>query len=84
MIPELGHLALILALLLALIQGTVPLWGASRGDASLMALARPTAAGQMFFAALAFGCLAYAFLTNDFSVKNVAHNSFSQLPLVYR
>jgi len=84
MIPELGHLALILALLLALIQGTVPLWGASRGDASLMALARPTAAGQMFFAALAFGCLAYAFLTNDFSIKNVAHNSFSQLPLVYR
>ncbi len=84
MIPELGHLALILALLLALIQGTVPLWGASRGDASLMALARPTAAGQMFFAALAFGCLAYAFLTNDFSVENVAHNSFSQLPLVYR
>ena len=84
MIPELGHFALIVALLLALVQGTLPLIGAHRGNTTLMGVARPAAQGQFVFVALAFGCLAYAFLTNDFSVENVARNSNSQLPMVYR
>jgi cytochrome c-type biogenesis protein CcmF len=84
MIPELGHFALIVALLLAVAQGTLPLVGARTGNAPLMAVARPTALGQLAFVALAFAALAYSFLTNDFSVKNVASNSFSQLPPVYR
>ena len=84
MIPELGQFALILALLLALIQSVFPLVGAHRGNATLMALARPAAQGQFVFVALAFGCLAYSFMNNDFSVLNVAKNSFSQLPEIYR
>ena len=84
MIPELGHFSLIVALLLAVVQGTLPLVGAQTGNASLMAVARPAALGQLAFVALAFASLAYAFLTNDFSVKNVASNSFTQLPPVYR
>ncbi|MEW5771610.1 MAG: heme lyase CcmF/NrfE family subunit [Pseudomonadota bacterium] len=84
MIPELGHFALIVALLLALTQAILPLIGAARGNAALMAVARPAAQGQFVFVALAFGCLAWSFLTNDFSVENVARNSFSQLPEVYR
>ena len=84
MIPELGHFALILALLLALAQGFLPIIGAHRGNATLMAVARPAAQGQFVFVAFAFGCLAYAFLTNDFTVENVARNSFSQLPKIYR
>lgn len=84
MIPELGHFALILALLLALVQGTLPFVGAARNAPNLMAVARPAAAGQFVFLAFAFGCLAYAFLTNDFSVSYVAANSNSQLPLHYR
>jgi cytochrome c-type biogenesis protein CcmF len=84
MIPELGHFALIIALLLALLQGIVPLIGAQRGNATLMALARPASQGQFVFVAMAFGCLAWSFLNNDFSVENVAHNSFSQLPEIYR
>jgi cytochrome c-type biogenesis protein CcmF len=84
MIPELGHFALIIALLLALTQAILPLYGAQRGNLTLMAVARPAAQGQFVFVALAFGCLAYSFLTNDFSVENVARNSFSQLPEVYR
>ena len=51
---------------------------------TLMSVARPAAQGQFVFVALAFGCLAYSFLTNDFSVENVARNSFSQLPEIYR
>jgi cytochrome c-type biogenesis protein CcmF len=84
LIPELGHFALILALLLALTQSILPLIGAQRGNLTLMAVARPAAQGQFVFTAIAFGCLAYSFMTNDFSVENVARNSFSQLPEVYR
>ena len=84
MIPELGHFALILALLLATLLGTLPLVGAQRGIPAWMALARPLATGQFLFVAFAFGCLAYSFIANDFSVVNVATNSNSQLPLEYR
>ncbi len=84
MIPELGHFALILALLLALTQAILPLVGAHRGNLTLMGVARPAAQGQFAFVALAFACLAYSFVTNDFSVENVARNSFSQLPELYR
>jgi cytochrome c-type biogenesis protein CcmF len=84
MIPELGHLALILALLVAAAQGIVPLVGAARRDATLMAFARPAAITQFALVALAFGCLAASFLASDFSVVNVAQNSFSALPAHYK
>ena len=84
MIPELGHFAVIVALLLALTQAILPLWGAQRGNLALMAVARPAAQGQFLFTLLAFACLAWSFMINDFSVLNVAKNSFSQLPEVYR
>src|SRR6476659_2466100 len=84
MVPEIGHFALILALLLALTQGVLPIIGAARGIPAWMALARPAAQGQFTFIAIAFGCLAWSFMNNDFSVLNVATNSNSQLPLHYR
>ena len=84
MIPELGHFALIVALCIALVQAIVPLIGSFRGDAAWMALARPAAQGQFVFIAIAFGCLAWSFLSNDFSVLNVASNSNSSLPVAYR
>jgi cytochrome c-type biogenesis protein CcmF len=84
MIPELGQLALILALLLALAQGVLPLIGAWRGNHALMAVARPAAAGQAVFVATAFGILVWAFLHFDFSVKYVAENSNLALPWYYR
>jgi cytochrome c-type biogenesis protein CcmF len=84
MIPELGHFALILALLLALIQGTLPLAGAANGNATWMALARPAARGAATFVIFAWLALAYSFVASDFSVLNVATNSNSQLPYYYR
>ena len=84
MIPEIGQLALILAALLALAQGTLPIVGAAQRIPAWMALARPAAQGQFVFVAIAFACLAWSFVTNDFSVLNVASNSNSQLPLPYR
>jgi cytochrome c-type biogenesis protein CcmF len=84
MIPEIGQFALTIALMLALTQATFPLIGASRGNRVWMALAVPTGQAQFIFVTIAFGCLAYSFITNDFSVLNVATNSNSQLPLHYR
>lgn len=84
MIPELGNFALILGMLLALVQGTLPIIGAARGIPSWIALARPVTQGQFVFIAIAFGCLAYSFVNNDFSVLNVASHSNSDLPLHFR
>ena len=87
MIPELGHFAIILALILALAQGIIPLVGAGlgeRGNPVLMGLARPLAQGQLVFVLFAFGCLIYSFVVNDFTVANVAQNSNSKLPWYYR
>ena len=84
MIPEIGQFALIVALLLALTQAVLPLYGTSNGNRTWMALAAPLGQAQFVFVVIAFGCLAYSFVTNDFSVLNVASNSNSQLPLHYR
>jgi cytochrome c-type biogenesis protein CcmF len=84
MIPEIGHFALILALLITLIQGVLPIAGAARGDRVWMAVARPAARGQAFFVTFAWLCLVYSFVTSDFSVLNVAQNSNSQLPVEYK
>jgi len=80
LMPELGHLAMILALCLALVQASVPLVGAWRGDRLWMSLARPAAWGQFTFLVLAFACLAASFLSEDFSVRDVSENSNSELP----
>ena len=84
MIPEIGQFALIIALLLAITQASIPMIGAARGNRSWMAVAAPAGQAQFIFVAIAFGCLAYSFITSDFSVLNVATNSNSQLPLQYR
>jgi len=84
MVPEIGQFALIMALLLALTQATIPLIGAARGNRSWIAVAAPAGQAQFIFVAIAFCCLGYSFITNDFSVLNVATNSNSQLPLHYR
>src|SRR6266481_4839365 len=84
MIPEIGQFALILALMLALTQATLPLIGAAKGIPQLVAMAKPTAQAQFIFVLIAISCLGYSFITNDFSVLNVATNSNSQLPLHYR
>src|SRR5689334_712865 len=84
MIPEIGQFTLIIALLLALTQATFPLIGAWRGNRTWIALAAPAGQAQFIFVTIAFSCLAYSFITNDFSVLNVATNSNSQLPLHYR
>ncbi|MBK7564246.1 MAG: heme lyase CcmF/NrfE family subunit [Propionivibrio sp.] len=84
MIPELGHFALIVALCVALVQGTLPLIGAHLRRPGWIALARPAAVAQAVLMAVAFGCLTSAFVHNDFSVVYVAQHSNTLLPVQYR
>ncbi|TKB32975.1 MAG: heme lyase CcmF/NrfE family subunit [Nitrospira sp.] len=84
MIPEIGHFALILALCVAVVQGSLPIYGAAVGNAALMSVAKPAARGQFILVLLAFCCLGYAFAVKDFSVLYVAATSNSHLPLHYR
>lgn len=84
MIPEIGHFSLILALIVALTLGTLPIIGAARGNLVWMGLARPLARTQFLLIGFAFLCLAYAFATMDYSVMYVAANSNSKLPIQFR
>ncbi|MDO5504675.1 MAG: heme lyase CcmF/NrfE family subunit [Pseudoxanthomonas suwonensis] len=84
MLPELGQVALILALLVALVQGVLPLAGAQRGINAWMALARPAAFAQLVLVGLAYVVLTLGFVQTDFSIRYVQSNSNSLLPMVYR
>ena len=84
MIPELGHYALILALGLAMIQASIPIFGARSNDPILMGIASTAAVGQFVFVATAFAALVTAYVQSDFSVGTVFENSHSMMPLVYK
>ncbi|MFK8053656.1 MAG: heme lyase CcmF/NrfE family subunit [Woeseiaceae bacterium] len=84
MFAELGQVALIVALVLAFLQGVIPLVGAHRNDQALMQVAKPAALAQFGFVLIAFWILASAFINNDFSLQYVANNSNSQLPTMFR
>jgi cytochrome c-type biogenesis protein CcmF len=84
MAPELGIFALILAFVLSLAQAFFGLAGAWRARPVWMSVARPAVTGQFVFVAMAFACLSYSFVNDDFSVLYVARNSNSQLPLFYK
>ena len=80
MIPELGHVALIIAFCLAVALAVIPLWGAAKQDVSVMNMAPPLAVSVTLFVAIAFSLLTTSFLSDDFSVAVVAANSNSLLP----
>ncbi len=84
MIVEIGHFALVLALAAALAQTVVPFWGARVGDDGLMAVGRNAALIQFALIAIAFAALVNAHLNSDFSVLNVAENSNSAMPAIYK
>src|SRR3954467_6651016 len=84
MITEIGHFALVLALCIAVLQSSVPLVGAARGDGALVSLARPAAVAQFLFIATAFFALMHAYAVSDFSLVNVASNSNSTKPMLYK
>ena len=83
-IAEIGHFALILALGVALYQFVVPLWGAQRGDVAAMRAGISAALLQLVLVGISFAALTHAYIVSDFSVLNVAENSHSAKPLLYK
>jgi cytochrome c-type biogenesis protein CcmF len=79
MIAELGHYALMLALVLALIQASMPIVGVRSNDPTLASVAAPAAVAQFVFVTLSFGALAACYVASDFSVLNVYENSNSAM-----
>ncbi|MFN3724307.1 MAG: heme lyase CcmF/NrfE family subunit [Paracoccaceae bacterium] len=84
MIVEFGHFALVLALAVAVVQMVVPMWGAYRRNAALMAVAEPAAMIQFVLIAASFAALTYAFVTSDFSLVLVVQNSHTLKPMLYK
>ena len=84
MIPEIGHFALSLALIVAIVQSILPTVGIHRGYANWISVARPAAFAQLGLLSVAFAALTYAFVTSDFSVKLAVTSSNSQLPILYK
>ena len=84
MTPELGHFAVVLALLLAGAQAFFGLAGATRGNVTWMRAAPTAVTGQFAMLALAFGLLIWSFVQFDFSVRYVAMHSNSLLPTAFR
>jgi len=83
-IVELGHFALVVALGLAIVQGTLPLFGAQRHDLTLMRLGNTTALAQFGCITISFAALTWAYVTSDFSVINVYQNSHDAKPMIYK
>ena len=84
MIVELGHFALIMALCVAVVQSIVPLIGAHKRWTGWMAVGEPAATAQFLLTAFSFAALTYAFVTSDFSLKLVVHNSHTLKPMIYK
>ncbi|MGB3179681.1 MAG: heme lyase CcmF/NrfE family subunit [Albidovulum sp.] len=84
MIVELGHFALILALILAVVQAVIPMAGAATDRRDWMALAGPAATAQFVCIALSFAALTWAFVTSDFSLRLVVNNSHTLKPMLYK
>ena len=84
MIAEIGHYAIVLALMLSVVQGKLPLIGAYRNDSTLMGVAVPAARGQFLFGLIAFCALTYAYIVSDFSIALIAHNSHTLKPMLYK
>jgi cytochrome c-type biogenesis protein CcmF len=84
MIVELGHFALIVAFVVAVLQMVLPMLGAQRRDITLMAVAGPASVAQFLLIAVAFGALTYAYVVDDFSLKIVVGNSHTLKPMLYK
>ena len=81
---ELGHFALIMAFATALRQTLLPMWGAVARDPALAGMARYSAFVTFGLVLIAYLALTMAYIGSDFSVANVAMNSHSTKPLIYK
>jgi cytochrome c-type biogenesis protein CcmF len=84
MLAEIAHFALAIALALSLVQMVIPVWGVRRNDMALARVGEPAAIGVFALLLFAFSVLTYGYAVSDFSIQNVAENSHSAKPFIYK
>ena len=84
MIAEFGSFALILGLAFAIAQAGLSAAARIRRSTVLAAAGEGAALASFAGVAIAFACLIHAFVTSDFSVANVAANSHTEKPMLYK
>ncbi len=84
MIAELGRFFILLAFAASLAQAGAGLWGGHARDGRFAGAARASADINALACLLAFAALMSAFIRSDFSVENVANNSHTLKPLLYK
>jgi cytochrome c-type biogenesis protein CcmF len=84
MTGEIGQLALALALALSVVMAAAGLVGARANASTSREVANGAAMGFFVFVVLAFAALVYGFVTSDFSIVDVANNSHTLKPLIYK
>ena len=84
MIVEFGAYALLLAFVLSLAQAVLSGVGRARLSPVLAGAGQGAAIGAALSVAVAFGALIHAFVVSDFSVANVAANSHTDKPMLYK
>ncbi len=84
MTGELGQFGLVLALVVAILQGTIPLVAAARGNLPQMRFASSAALVQFLAVSLSFAALTIGYVGSDFTIVNVAGNSHSLKPMLYK
>ena len=84
MFAEFGHIALILAFGVALLQSILPMVGAARSDARLMAFGDKAAIAQFILVGISFAALTAVFIISDFSVELAAQHSHLNKPMLYK
>ena len=84
MIPEIGNLLLISALILSFIAGFLPFCEYLVGKYFFRRFIYSISTLNFLLISLSLVCLIYSFLVDDFSVAYVAQNSNTNLPVYYK
>lgn len=84
MLANLGHYLLLAALFFSLSQVIAAIIGQQKNNQALHLLSKQMSAFACASITTAFAVLIYAYVTSDFSVANVALNSHTLKPLLYK
>ncbi|MBI4715969.1 MAG: cytochrome c biogenesis protein CcsA, partial [Nitrospirae bacterium] len=83
MIIELGHFAVIAALMISVVGIVSPVIGLKTRNPSWIRVGRQAVTANFILVSLGCAALIYAFLSRDFSVRYVAEHSNLKLPTFY-
>ncbi|MFQ5543632.1 MAG: heme lyase CcmF/NrfE family subunit [Nitrospiria bacterium] len=84
MIIELGHFAVVTALILSVVGVVTPLMGLKTGNATWVVVGRRSVVATFVLITFGMATLVYSYLTENYAVKYIAATSNSKLPIFYK